>query len=257
LPFRTNFAPGVLIKHNLFLHGFEISTIKTGNGNTRSPFEIQIVASTANVTGIAVTISVTTITTVNSIYVSYVAFQTSSLSIVGGGFVYDITENPQSSLYYAPQNNIPRNFARIFGLTGFLLNYDRQKISMTTKWDGYAFNFNLAIGSRVDLLQYFSFSFIFFTGSECQDCVSYPIFYNNTCVSTCPVGTGQAADGTCVNCGAGRQWNGTACVIICPSGQYLNPISNQCECPPTLNWNGNSCIPCLNGRTWNPSTKVC
>ncbi len=188
---------------------------------------------------------------------SYVAFQTSSLSIVGGGFVYDITENPQATLYYAPQNNIPRNFARIFGLTGFLINYDRQKISLTTRWDGYAFNFNLAIGSRTDLLQYFSFSFIFFTGSECQDCVAYPIFYNSACVATCPVGTGQSVDGTCVNCGTGRQWNGTACVIICPSGQYLNPITNQCECPPTLNWNGNSCIPCLNGRTWNPSTKAC
>jgi hypothetical protein len=128
---------------------------------------------------------------------------------------------------------------------------------MTTKWDGYAFSFNLAVGNSGKAVQYFSFSFIFFTGSECQDCVANPIFYNSTCISTCPVGTALAPDGTCINCGAGRQWNGTACVIICPTGQYLNPVTNNCECPPTLNWDGSNCVSCYNGKTWNINTKMC
>ena len=41
----------------------------------RSPYEVQLTASTANFSGIAVTLSTTTITQVNSIYISYVAYQ--------------------------------------------------------------------------------------------------------------------------------------------------------------------------------------
>lgn len=41
----------------------------------RSPYELQLTASSANISGIAVTLSVTTITQVNSIYVSYIAYQ--------------------------------------------------------------------------------------------------------------------------------------------------------------------------------------
>lgn len=80
-------------------------------------------SSIANVSGIVTSLAVSTITTVNSIYISYIAFQSSTLSIVGGGFVYDIVGNPSSTMYYAPQNNIPRNFARLFGVTGFIINY--------------------------------------------------------------------------------------------------------------------------------------
>lgn len=104
LPFRNVFSRGVEIKHNLFLHGFEIATVKT-EGNSRSPFEFQIVASSTNVSGVAVTISVTTTTQVNSLYISYIAFQSSGLTIIGGGYVYDVTENPSvvgTGLYFAP-----------------------------------------------------------------------------------------------------------------------------------------------------------
>jgi len=72
------------------------------NGINRSPFELQIVSSAANISGIIASLSVTTITQVNSIYISYVAFQVSTLAIVGGGYVYDATTAESQALFYAP-----------------------------------------------------------------------------------------------------------------------------------------------------------
>lgn len=145
----------------------------------------------------------TTSTQVNSVFISYIAFQQSTLAVVGGGFVYDAVSDPNSNpLYYAPDTPIPRNFARLYGITGFLFIYNRQKISFNTKWDGFSFNF--VFGSDKSLVKYFSFSFIFITGSECQDCIGYQIFNNNSCVSFCPIGTSQTTDNICINCGDGR-----------------------------------------------------
>lgn len=72
------------------------------NGINRSPFELQIVSSAANISGIIASLSVTTNTQVNSIYISYVAFQVSTLAIVGGGYVYDATTAENQALFYAP-----------------------------------------------------------------------------------------------------------------------------------------------------------
>lgn len=193
----------------------------------------------------------------NSLYISYVSFQSSSLTIVGGGYVYDVTENPSAGLYFAPETNIPRNYARIYGLTGFLLNYNNRRINFSTKWDGFSFNFEFGVIGNQKLLQYFSFNYIFFLGSECQDCLGYEIFNNNICVSFCPVGTSRTVDNTCMNCGEGREWNGSQCITSCPRGQYLNMTTGLCECPPTLNWNGDSCIPCLSGKVWSKDSKSC
>lgn len=224
-------------------------------GNTRSPFEFQIISSSANITGIAVSISVTTSTQVNSLYISYVAFQQSTLAIMGGGYVYDaITDGVNNALYYAPETIIPKNFARIYGLTGFLLMYNKNRINFNTRWDGFAFNFNF--GDK-NLLKYFSFSFIFFTGSQCQDCVGYQILDNNSCVNVCPLGTSLTPENTCINCGTGREWNGTTCITKCTLGQYLNTATGNCECPPTLNWDGSSCIPCLAGKVFMAASKSC
>lgn len=60
--------------------------------NKRSPYELQIGASSANTSGIVATLSVTTITQANSIYVSYVAYQFTVLSVIHGSYAYD----PQS-----------------------------------------------------------------------------------------------------------------------------------------------------------------
>lgn len=98
--------------------------------NRRSPYEIQIAASSANVSGIAVTLSVTTITQVNSIYVSYTAFQNTNLNIAMGAFIYD--PNNGQGFSHAPALTIPRNYARVYGITGFIINYNAQNINFRT-----------------------------------------------------------------------------------------------------------------------------
>lgn len=123
LPFRKIFNHGSQIQHSVFLHGFEIATVKI-DANSRSPFEFQIVSTSANVSGIALSISVTTVTRVNSLYISYVAFQNTQLAIAGGGYTFDATvDQIANGLYFSPETIIPRNFARLYGLTGFLLNF--------------------------------------------------------------------------------------------------------------------------------------
>ena len=93
------------------------------------------------------------------------------MQIIGGAFVYDVTEK-NNGLYYVPETNIPRNFARIYGLTGFLLNHNTEAISYTTKWDGITFSFTFG---NQESLKYFSFGYVFFTGSICLDCAGYQI----------------------------------------------------------------------------------
>ena len=76
-------------------------------------------------------------------YISFLAFQNTVLSVVGGNFVYDKISNPGQTLFYAPENSIPKNYARLYGMTGFLLNYNRQKLNFKSLWDGYSFNFQI------------------------------------------------------------------------------------------------------------------
>lgn len=103
------------------------------------------------------------------------AFQKTSLAAIGGSFVYDVTEDPNAAMLFNPQDPIPMNFARIFGLTGFLINFNTERISYKTEWDGITFTFGF---SNINSLKYYSFSFIFFTGSVCSDCTGFPIEYN-------------------------------------------------------------------------------
>lgn len=100
-----------------------------------------------------------------------------------------------------PETDVPPNFARLYGLTGFLINFKNQRISYATNWNSISFIYNLGDAA---LLKYFSFSFIFFSGSECQDCPGYQIYDNGACVSSCPIGTYLTADNTCINCGTGK-----------------------------------------------------
>ena len=124
-------------------------------------------------------------------FISYLAFQNTVLSVIGGNFVFDRISNSDQTLYYAPSNLIPKNYARLYGITGLLLNYNRQKLTLRTVWDGYSFNFQIGTITEISLLQYYSFSFIFFTGSECQDCPGYSIYYGGACINYCPAGTAK------------------------------------------------------------------
>lgn len=172
------------------------------DGSTRSPFELQIVSTTANVSGIAISLSVTTATKVDSIYISFIAFQDFDLPIVGGRYTFDSAiDTADKGFYYVPETDVPPNFARLYGLTGFLINFNRQKINFSTEWTSISFVYEIG---DVTLLKYFSFSFIFFSGTECQDCLGYQILHNGTCLSSCPIGTFLTTDNTCINCGTGK-----------------------------------------------------
>ena len=137
MPFRYRFN-SQLINYQLFLHGFEISTVSQ-TYQSRSPFEIQIGKSTANITGIAVSISVTTITKVDSIYISYIAYQQTSLKMIVGSYTFDRTVS--SSIAHTPNSAIPRSYARIYGIRGFIINYSSYTLLLHSKWNGFSFNF--------------------------------------------------------------------------------------------------------------------
>ena len=71
LPFHSDFD---IADAKAFIHGFEISSLKMGG--VYSPFEVQIINLQANGTGLALTISTTTVTQVHSLLVSYIAYST-------------------------------------------------------------------------------------------------------------------------------------------------------------------------------------
>lgn len=223
LPFRTSFVSYIDIKHLLFLHGFEITTMPFSE-NRRSPYEIQLGSSVANTSGIAVTLSVTTITQVNSIYISYIAYQDTVLRVIDGSYAYDLKTG--EGLAHAPIISVPRNYARLYGMSGLIINFNYQSVYFSTEWTGHEFHFGL--GASETLVQYLTYEYIFFAGSECEDCPGYPISFNGTCVNACPPNTFITPENVCLSCGEGRYWNGSACAVKCPAGQYMNPATNQC-----------------------------
>jgi hypothetical protein len=104
----------------VFLHGFEIST-QLFSENARSPFELQVLQTATNSSGIVVFFTVTTITQVQAIHLSYVIWGSTNLTIVDGKWSSD--EFTGGEINHIPYSNIGRNYARIFGLTGFIINH--------------------------------------------------------------------------------------------------------------------------------------
>lgn len=253
LPFRRiGLQPG-FINHAVFLHGFEISSQRY-NADTMSPFEIQIADSSTNTSGITVLITVTTVTQVQSLHISYVAWISTKLSLVSGNFTYEPADGV-FEIAHSPSDNIGRNYARIHGLTGFIINHNYQNISFSTTWTGTKFIFDLGLSQK--LTQYFSFTYLFFIGSECGSCPGYEFVSNGVCVETCPPGSYPTVEKTCITCGDGYYWDGSGCIKLCPTGQTLNVARNLCECPLGTSWTGSVCLNCTFGRIYNPNTKLC
>lgn len=173
------------------------------------------------------------------------------MEILAGSYVFE----GESDLVHIPPLVIGRNYARIHGITGFVINYNYQKIYFAAQWTGAEFIFNL--GNSRNLLQYLGYEYIFFAGSNCKDCPGYPIAYNNTCVRYCPPNTYLTPEKICLSCGEGRIWNGTACQKSCPKGQYLNATTQDCQCPNSMSWNGHICIACTQGKVFNETSKTC
>lgn len=256
MPFRSiGLVPGQ-INYNLFLHGFEISSMKYTN-DALSPFEIQIADSSVNASGIVVLITVTTITQVQAIHISYIAWGLTRLNVAAGNYTYDATV-PNTVIYdisYSPLAAIGPNYARIFGFTGFIINYNYQNLSLSTSWDGNIFRFDFALSQK--MVQYYSFQYMFFIGSLCGSCPGYDFMYNGVCSDVCPPGSYPTPDKTCITCGDGYYFDGATCIKLCPTGQILNPLNNQCVCPVGTNWTGSTCLNCTLGRIFNPNNKMC
>lgn len=51
-------------------------------------------------------------------------------------------ETPSLHLAHTPVEYIGRNYARIHGITGFLINNIGQQIEFQSVWDGTKFNFD-------------------------------------------------------------------------------------------------------------------
>lgn len=253
LPFKNIGTKPGFINHALFLHGFEISSQKY-TADALSPFEVQIADSLTNSSGITVLLTVTTVTQVHAIHISYVAWIATKLTLVAGNYTYDATAGI-AEVAHSPVTNIGRNYARVFGLTGFIINQNSQNISFATNWNGARFSFNLGLSQS--LLQYFSFQYIFFLGSECGSCPGYEFVSNGTCVEACPPGSYPTIEKTCISCGDGYYWDGSGCLKLCPTGQTLNLVTNLCECPSGTNWTGTVCLNCTLGRVFNPNSKLC
>ena len=86
-----------------------------------SPFEIQSMKSHSNSSGITVLFSVTSITQVHAIHISYIAWKSTDLTLIHGSFTFE--DKVSREISHIPFENIGRNFARIHGLTGFIINH--------------------------------------------------------------------------------------------------------------------------------------
>jgi hypothetical protein len=246
LPFRSNFQGTVTAL--TFIHGFDISSNKVFG--SQSPFEVSIINKAINATGISVTIEVTTVTQVHSLFVSYIAYGTGFSGFVSGNYLFD-TYIPSASLSYSISQNLTNDIVDFYGFNGFILDNNGADFQLSAAWTGSKFNFVTKSNYR-----YVNFNYFFWIGTSCSDCSGYPIYYNNSCIAYCPTGANYNGN-TCITCVASQSWNGTACVNRCSNGKIWDIPSQTCICPSGQFWNGYACIVCPNGKTWSVNTQSC
>ena len=97
--------------------------------------------------------SVTTITQVHALHLSYIAWETTDLNLVSGKYAQDIISVVEIS--HSPESSVGRNYARIFGLTGFIINQNNQDLFYATHWSGSKFTFDFE--ASTPLVKYISF----------------------------------------------------------------------------------------------------
>ena len=97
--------------------------------------------------------SVTTITQVHAIHVSYVAWWHTDLNLISGKYRSEILTGLEIS--HIPEQNIGRNYARIYGLSGFIINNHDQDLYFSAKWSGSKYVFDFDAGTPY--VKYLSF----------------------------------------------------------------------------------------------------
>ena len=100
------------------------------------------------------------------------------------------------NIAHIPDRTIGRNYARIHGITGFIINHNYQPLSLVTTWTGNKFIFDLEVSQQIT--QYFSFAYAFLIGSQCSSCNGYPFSYQGICVKSCPKGSYPKIDKNCI-----------------------------------------------------------
>ena len=205
-----------------------------------------------NGTGIAITVSVTTVTQVQSLFVSYIAYGSDLENIYLGQYIYDAYA-AAINLAHIPNVDISKNLVDFYGFNGFILGNNRNSFALTAKWSGNQFNFLTNSNYR-----YISFTYFFMLGSSCSNCKNNPIFYQDKCLSYCPLNTNYTGK-TCVECSISQKFNGTGCADKCHSstGKIWDNFTQSCVCPAGQSWNDISCITCPNGKTWNSNSRTC
>ena len=128
--------------------------------------------------------------------------------IIGGYFSHsEAGASPTRVYQHTPDREIGANYARIFGLTGFKIDNDNQLFEFSAEWVGNKFVFDFGLEKHY-LLNYFSFHYVFFSGSECSNCQGNPYSYQSKCYASCPFGTLATPTNVCVSCGVDRVWDG-------------------------------------------------
>lgn len=291
IPFGNPVGPGRNLAIRVFLNGFEISTQPIGG--IQSPYEVQLMSPTFNQTGILVQLSTTTVTQINTVYVSYFVFDSAVTQLqLSSGFVEKLQVQASVS-QQLPTNGVTAFKYFIIGLAGFIINQNYQpKVSAVI--DG---SLTLTINAFSSVLAYVNIHYAVFGWNPCSCCIGYPLFYNGQCYSMCPPGTVPLGggcvqcpinslpnngvcvcsqgfyniSGVCATCPSGSYFNGTNCVSCGPNAVFTGTgcqcqqgyynISGQCTtCQPGQQWNGVSCVnPCANqpGTVWNGQQCVC
>jgi len=145
---------------------------------------------------------VTTVTQVQALFISYIAYGSEYSDIYAGSYLFD-TYIASANLVHTPPANLTSNMVDFYGLNGFILNNNEAGFRISSSWSGNSFKFETNSNYR-----YLSYNYIFILGSSCSDCKGYPIYFENNCVAYCPT-TANFNGKTCVTCIASQRWNGT------------------------------------------------
>lgn len=162
-----------------FLNGFEVSSVAV-NSSYLTPFEVQTVVNSVSKQGISILLSSTSATQVHSVFVSYVAYNPNIQNLVAGNYLYN-KYVPTASFSHTTPIGVGKSTVSFHGISSFILRNNQADISLKVLLAGSTFSFALSSNAF-----YLSYSYFFFIGGACGQCVGYSIPYNGNCVATCP-----------------------------------------------------------------------
>ena len=235
----------------LFLNGISEST------NGGSPFELRLTSLSPNSQGVTFTLTINGASNIDSIYLSYLVYDSSSFAIPSTDGTFERAAVYNLITQQLANNRINNFNYALYGLSGFEFS-SQYAPSFSAKIDN---NLLLTVTGLKNVQSYLAVSYILIRGS-CSSCSNYPYLSGTNCVQNCPQGFPQ--NGVCPTavlppvCPAFSTYNGSTCVCV---QNYFN-ISGSCQqCPPGTNYNGYQCVQsggfCPQNSFFNLSTNQC